>query len=235
MWKVAFSLLGSLPLAVCLAQAPASFVEAGNAKYAAKDFDGAIADYSKALSANPKNASAFKLRGRAKSMKGDWKGCVSDLNAALAIEPKNQEFLATRAFSYLHLGNFTNANADFATMQRLDPSNGPKAKFEIAQGLLERARSKSAKHDNEGAVKDLDMVLAVAPRLGVAYHERGAAKLDLKRYKEAVADFDLALKDAAWHNKYGDSFILRAKAKRALGDAAGAAADEREAAKKSRK
>ena len=214
------------------AQNAKPFIDAGNAKYAAKDFDGAIAEYSKALTANPKLASAWKFRGLTKSMKGDWKGCLADLNTAVSLEPKNQEFLAARALAHLHLGSLTNANADFATMQRLDRTNGPKARMEIAQGLISRAREKSAGRDHEGAIKDLDMVLGLYPTMGVAYHERGAARMELKRYKEAIADFDRALKDKAWQDRYAGSYVLRAKAKRALGDVAGANADERAAKKR---
>jgi tetratricopeptide (TPR) repeat protein len=91
---------------------------------------------------------------------------------------------------------------------------------------------KSAGRDHEGAIQDLNMVLGLYPNMGVAYHERGAAWIGLKRYKEAIADFDRALKDKAWQDRYAGSYILRAKAKRALGDIAGANADERAAKKR---
>lgn len=219
-------------LNVCRADDAKALVEAGNGKYKAKDFDGAITDYTKAIEADPKSGDAYKFRGLAKSFKGDWKGCLADINSALTIAPENAEFLVTRAFTHLHLGDLPSANADFATIERLDPKEGPKAKLQIAQGLISRARSKSAGGDNAAAIKDLNMVIALFPELGVAYHERGCAKSDLKQYKEAIADFDLAIKFDAWHNQFGDSYTLRAKAKRALGDAAGADADDKEAEKR---
>ena len=230
--RVALLIFLSMQATFCFAQDPQAFVAAGNAKFKANDLDGAVADYSKALAINPKLANAWKFRGLTKSMKGDWNGCLTDLNAAVAIEPRNQDFLATRAFAYVQLGRFTNANADFAALQRLDPRNGPKAKLEIAQGLISRARGKSAGRDKEGAIRDLDMVIGLFPNMGVAYHERGAARLELKHYKEAVADFDRAVKDKAWQTGYADSHLLRAKAKRAMGDIAGANADERAARKR---
>jgi tetratricopeptide (TPR) repeat protein len=216
-------------LGVCHAEDAKGFVEAGNAKYRDKDFDGAIADYTKAIEVDPKFAEAFKFRGLSKSLKGDWKGCLTDINAALALSPENIDFLSTRAFTHLHLTNFPAAIADFAAIERLDPKDGSKTKDQIAQWLISRARGRSAGGDNSSAVKDLDMVLALFPKLGVAYHERGAAKTDLKQYREAVADFDQAIKFDSWHNRFGDSFVLRAKAKKALGDTAGAEADEKSA------
>ena len=208
-------------------------VQAGTDKYRAKDFDGAITDYTRAIETDPKFADAYKFRGLAKSLKGDWKGCLDDINSALGIAPENLDYLSTRAFAQLHLGDFQAANADFATMERLEPESGAKVKQQIAQGLISRARSKSAGGDNAAAIKDLDMVIAIFPELGVAYHERGGAKSDLKQYKEAIADYDLAIKFDEWHNKFGDSYALRAKAKRALGDTAGADADDKEAEKRS--
>lgn len=76
------------------------------------------------------------------------------------------------------------------------------------------------------------MIIAIAPELGMAYHERGAAKGMLQQYKEAIADFDMAIKYDTWHNQQGGSHRLRAAANRALGDNAGAEADEAEAAKR---
>lgn len=227
--------VASIFLGACHAKDAKALVQAGNANYSAKNFDGAIADYTRAIGADPKCADAFKFRGLSKSLKGDWRGCLDDVNAALALTPENIEFLSTRAFTQLHLGNFPAANDDFTRIERLDPKNGPQAKEQIVQGLISRARNKSACGDNAGAVKDLDMVLALVPNLGIAYHERGAAKSDLTHYREAIADFDLAIKFDAWHNRFGDSFALRAKAKKAFGDIAGADADEQEAKKRASK
>lgn len=222
-------------LNACNAEDAKSFVKAGTEKYRAKDFDGAIADYTKAIEADPKFGDAYKFRGLSKSLKGDWKGCLADMNSALSLSPESIDFLSTRAFTHLHLGDFPAANTDFTTIERLDPQNGPKAKQQIGQMLISRARSKSAAGENAAAVKDLDMVLGLFPELGIAYHERGGAKSDLKQYKEAIADYDLAIKFDAGHNKFGDTYTLRATAKRALGDTAGAEVDDKEAAKRASK
>jgi tetratricopeptide (TPR) repeat protein len=215
----------------CFAESVNSSMDAGKKKLEAKDFDGAIAAYTQAITAEPKNAEAYQYRGLTKSMKGDWKGCLEDVNAALKLKPKNTEALALRAFAYVNQGEAKAANEDFKKLESLDPKDGSRARPAVVQNLISKARAKTANHDEEAAIKDLNMALALDPGSGVAYHERGVANLNLKHYQEAIADFDSAIRNDKWHNKFGDSYVLRAKAKRASGDAAGAEADEKSAEK----
>jgi tetratricopeptide (TPR) repeat protein len=156
-------------------------------------------------------------------------GCLEDLNSALALDPVSIDCLSTRAFAHLQLGDLASAKSDFATIERLDAKNGPKIQQRILEGLISRARSKSAKGDHNGEISDWDIVIGLVPEHGLAYHERGAAKSDLKRYKEAIADLDLAIKFDGWHNRFGDSYFLRAQAKKAIGDLQGAELDEKSA------
>ena len=206
-----------------------SSMDVGKKKLEAKDLDGAIAAYTQVIKAEPKNAEAFQYRGLVKSMKGDWKGCLEDVNTALKLKPKSTEALALRAFAHVNLGDANAANEDFKKLENLDPKDGSRARTAVVQNLISKARAKSANLDNAGAIKDLNMALALDSSSGVAYHERGVANLDLKHYQEAIADFNGAIKNNNWHNKSGESYALRAKAKRALGDAAGAEADEKSA------
>jgi tetratricopeptide (TPR) repeat protein len=225
-WKI-FMLCSLIGIGSCLAASANSLMDAGKKKLEAKDFDGAIAAYSQAISTEPKNAEAYQYRGLTKSMKGDWKGCLEDENAALKLKPKNTEALALRAFANVNLGDAKAANEDFKKLESLDPKDGSKAKPAVVQNLISKAKAKTANHDEAGAMKDLNMVLNLDPSSGVAYHERGVANLNLKHYKEAIADFDNAIKKDRWHNQFGESYELRAKAKRASGDVAGAEADEK--------
>jgi hypothetical protein len=63
-----------LAFAFCYAEEARSYVRAGTEKYHLKDFEGAIADYTSAIAADPKYTIAYKFRGICKSMKEDWKG-----------------------------------------------------------------------------------------------------------------------------------------------------------------
>jgi len=222
-------------LSAFLSEDAKTLVQRSATKYDASDFDGAIADCNRAIEADPKSRDAYKCRGLSKSRLGDWSGCLADMNAALALAPEDGELLSIRAFTRLRLHDIPSAKADLTAMERLDPKNGLQAKQKMAEELLGQARSESAAGDNAMAIKDLDLVLALFPDTGVAYHERGAARSDLKQYKEAIADFDQAIRYDDWYNQSGDSYLLRAKAKRALGDTAGAEADDEQARKRASK
>jgi tetratricopeptide (TPR) repeat protein len=235
MKPLAALLAAFLWISACPAQDAQAHVDAGTVKYRANDFDGAIADYTKAIEADPKMADALNYRALSRSRKNEWKDCLADINTALALKPEDPKYLATRAMAHLHLGQFDDAKADFATMERLDAKNGEMMRRAMLQGLISRARSKGARGDRAGAIKDLDIAVAMLPDNGMLYHERGAAKTDLKQYKEAIADFDVAIKIDGSYNGFGDTYRMRAEAKRALGDTAGAESDEQEMKKRTSK
>src|SRR5437667_9864535 len=60
----------------------------GNAKGAAGDLDGAIADYTHALQLDPKLAEAYYNRGNAKRDKDELDGAIADYNRAIELNPK---------------------------------------------------------------------------------------------------------------------------------------------------
>lgn len=209
------------------------FIRSGDAKVKIGEFSGAILEYTQALALDPLNRDAYVHRAAAKSLMGDWDGALKDIDKAIAIHPGTGEIYGARALAHINLGDYKAAHADFEAAQKLDAQVAQKVRLKISQDLITRARSKSIAGDNAAAIKDLDMIIGLVPDLAVAYHERGAAKLGLKQYKEAIADLDLAIKFDTWHNKVGDSNLLRSEARRAAGDIEGAEADEAEAMRRS--
>jgi tetratricopeptide (TPR) repeat protein len=81
-------------LAVLLTLAPTVFsqsarelFERGNSKCKKRDFDGALADYNRAIELRPDYAQAYNLRGAAKKAKGDLDGALADCNRAIELKP----------------------------------------------------------------------------------------------------------------------------------------------------
>ena len=57
----------------------------GNTKYHLRDYQGAIADYTKAIEINPQYALNYINRGIAKGMSGDHYGACSDYKKAVSV------------------------------------------------------------------------------------------------------------------------------------------------------
>lgn len=60
----------------------------GSEKAKLQDYQGAIADYNKAIEINPKFAEAYSRRGNAKLKLQDHRGAMADYNKAAEVDPK---------------------------------------------------------------------------------------------------------------------------------------------------
>src|SRR5204863_6387579 len=69
----------------------AAYTNRGIAKLQKSDWDGAIADFDRALQFDPKLAQAYANRGDAKTEKGDFDGAIADFNRALQLNPRSEE------------------------------------------------------------------------------------------------------------------------------------------------
>ncbi len=71
------------------AQSADDYVNRGNSKYRLRDYQGAIADYNKAIQINPKYADAYTNRGISKELVGDLKGACADWKEASSLGKKD--------------------------------------------------------------------------------------------------------------------------------------------------
>lgn len=83
----------------------------------------ALAEYDKALKADPQLVSALLSRARAYNAIGDPAKAIADLQAALAIEPRNANIYALAATSYNLAQDYENAITAASTALSLDPTN----------------------------------------------------------------------------------------------------------------
>ncbi|MGK7894284.1 MAG: tetratricopeptide repeat protein, partial [Xenococcus sp. (in: cyanobacteria)] len=64
------------------------FFDRGKDKYNHKNYQGAIADYTKAIEINPQYSDAYKNRGNARRKLGDHQGAIADYDQAIELNPE---------------------------------------------------------------------------------------------------------------------------------------------------
>lgn len=69
----------------------------GSAKDDLKDYEGAIADYDKALELDPQDTGAYFARGNAKYNLKDYAGAITDYDKAIKLAPKTKCITTTAA------------------------------------------------------------------------------------------------------------------------------------------
>ena len=97
---------------ILFGQADANFKK-GMVKYSAKDYKGAIADFTKSIAANPKNATTYICRANCKKRLEDYKGAVDDYTKAIQLKPNNSEAYTSRAHAKFILLNYGGTNDEY--------------------------------------------------------------------------------------------------------------------------
>ena len=70
-----------------------SYLLRGHSKYEREDYQGAIAEYNKAIEINPNHADAYYFRGLAKRSRlvEDYRGAIADFNKSIEIDPNHAD------------------------------------------------------------------------------------------------------------------------------------------------
>jgi tetratricopeptide (TPR) repeat protein len=193
---------------------PAAHLSAGDKKRNSKDFDGAIAEYTKAIEIKPDYAFAYNDRGVAKDGKGDVDGALADYSKAIDLKPDYELAYRNRALKKRQKRDLDGALADFNKAIELKP--------DYAVAYAGRGDVKGRKGDFDGAIADFDKAIELAKDDSDAYAGRGDAKRVKGDLEGALADFNQAI-----HLNKSDhySYYRRAGVKLDNGDLDGALAD----------
>ena len=95
----------------------------GVEKMKVKDYEGAIADYTKAIEINPDFGTAYNNRGISKRKLNDYYGSIADFTKAIEINPDFAIAYSDRGFSKYSLKDYYGAIADYTKFTELDPDN----------------------------------------------------------------------------------------------------------------
>jgi len=159
----------------------------------------------------------------------DYPAAEKALTSLLAHQPNDFNTVVARAGIRVFLGDATGVKEDFAAAIKIDPEKGEQVKFYIADRSVWRAREFDMAKRYPEAMKIYDVLVALYPESGMTYHDRGGMKTSMGDFEGAIADLTKAIEFDEGNNSAGDSYALRARAKRANGDVAGADADDAKA------
>ena len=96
---------------------------AAHAQKTPAEFLQAIAQYTRAIEANPKDADALLARALAYEAVGRDVAALSDLSALIKVSPKSSAAFERRATIYFRLGDVARAGSDYSAAAFLDPRN----------------------------------------------------------------------------------------------------------------
>jgi tetratricopeptide (TPR) repeat protein/V8-like Glu-specific endopeptidase len=182
------------------------------------DFRGALADYNKAISLNPKFAEAYCGRGILKQKLKDPQGALADYNKAISLNPKFADaYIGRGVLKNLNLKDPKGALADYNKAISLNPK--------LAEAYYSRAFLKVDKlNDPQGALADCNKAISINPKFADAYMCRGVLKhTKLNDPKGALADYNKAI---SLNPKFAETYYSRGNLKNdKLKDPQGALAD----------
>ena len=186
------------------------YIESGKTKFEAKDYEGAIDDFTKALDHDPNELDILWKRGVAKSRLGshqeanedfsrvqeqveyikrgklkfkdkDYEGAIREFTKALKNNPKHPDTFRNRGMARYHINDFQGAIDDYSQAIKIDPNN---ACDYFIRGLI-----KDELEDYKDAIDDYSKSIKIDPNYACYYYNRGLAKYELEDMDGFIADW----------------------------------------------
>jgi tetratricopeptide (TPR) repeat protein len=169
-----------------------------------EDYQGALADYNKAIELDDNNTEAYQFRAELSSIRlKKSTEALADYDVAISRDPRNSKNYAERGFAKLKAGDYQGALADHNQAVTIDPTN--------ATAYENRGWVKNEIGDVKGALTDYDRALLLNPNLSGVYSDRGRIKyLKLNDLSGALLDCNKAI---ALNPKESYAYNLRGQIK----------------------
>ena len=149
------------------------------------NYSDAIADYSKAIAADPTYAPAYCNRGIALYMLGKPQEAIADFTKTITLDPSNAPAYNNRGLALDKQGKQQESIAEYAKAIEIDPT--------YALAYYNRGIALANLHRNEVAIVDYTRAIGLDPQSARAYNNRGVAFDDLGKHPEAIADLKHAI------------------------------------------
>ena len=149
-------------------------------------FEEALADLAYAIGIAPKNADLHSDQSIVLQKMLKYDAALKSIEQAIALSPNSARFHGLRGSVLVKLNRLQQASASFEAARAIDPkeivTNSAYARLLIATG------------DRDRALSIVETILTTQPKNADALAMRGGIHSDQNRYKDAVKDFDAAMK-----------------------------------------
>ena len=151
-----------------------------------REFDRAIADFTTALSYDPRSVDAYLNRGMAHVARAEYDKALADYDAALTIKPDFADAFINRGSVFLRKKDFDRAIVDYDRAIELQPV--------LSAAYLNRALAYEEKGAVDLAIKDYGSALQITPDFVNAYLKRADLHMKKGAIERAVVDYQNACK-----------------------------------------
>lgn len=203
-------------------QASRRYRSKGAVKATTGDHQGAIAEFSRAIEANPRFVRAFYGRALSNKALGDVEGAIADFTQALECDDGHAKSYFQRGLLRRESGDPKGAIADFTRVIAIERPRSAEAYFQRGRAQFERYSSEKRPADLRAAERDYSRAIEINRRHAKAYRARGQARHAQGSPRNAVEDLDQAID---LNPLDAEALASRGKAYKALGKHVKAAKD----------
>jgi len=194
----------------------------GMARAQLQNYQGAIADFNKAIDFHPNFASAYRTLGSTLASIGKEQEALANVNKAMELKPDHPENYLVRALIHMGSENYQQAITDLNKAIELNP---------IFEGIkystyIQRALAYKRLEDYQAAINDVEKAIELQPQEPLAYYTRANVHSNQKNYERAISDYNKVIE---LQSDNADAYKRRGFAYAELGKREKAALDYKQA------
>jgi tetratricopeptide (TPR) repeat protein len=171
-----------------------AYVYRGIPKVTEGDYNGAIADFTRAIELDRRCMAAYAYRSNARFLTGNVRLAFIDINQAIALESRGAGLYLERGSLYSNIGDYNNALEDqnkfFELIQGYHYVDSDPI---IIMGHRNRSITYKMLERYAESLPDLNFVIAQTPDDEDAYYDRALCNYYLGNYQEALDDITMSI------------------------------------------
>ena len=178
-----------------------------------KDYDKAIASFTKVIALVPHYPASYYSRANAYLNKGEYDRAIKDYSKVIEIDPNFADAYRNRAASYRTQGRFDNAIDDYSSALAVQEDKN----LYYNRAVIYYDMGQSAK-----AIEDYTNAIGLDPKFLFAYNNRGITYAGSGQYDNAIKDFtkviELDEKNILAFNNRGNAYLDKGMFNEAMED-----------------